>query len=202
MKLLNNELEDEILRCISPEYQQIFYTAIVKAIEKYEKLSASIPDTEFNKRTRANMINDFICENIKEEVKKYPAGKLYASEKYNALKLSIENGKILARFKKMSSAGATSNILTQQVLDFENQINLFYDKPTININVGYVYDGLDYKMLLSHPNGSGKIDWTYPLEPSAPGVTNMTNQTASNKSTPARIPKVRKGLGKDDIQKR
>jgi hypothetical protein len=206
VKYMNNQVEQEILSCVIPEYQQIFYDAMENAIIKYEKLPSDDNEPEFRKRTQANIINDFICKYIKKQAKKYPDDMLYTYEQNSSLRLSICNGKVIARFKKMDSTGLTSNIITQQVLNFENQANLFGNRPSININVGYYYNGLSYRVMLSHPNGAGNIDWTYPIMPIAADNITMIPSTKTNTTTttqvPTRIPTARKGLRKDDFQER
>ena len=58
---------------------------------------------------------------------------------------------------------AKRNIVTQPVLEFE-QMSLFGD-DSVKLNAGYCYThgGLDYEIMLSHPNEVHSIDWCQPI---------------------------------------
>ena len=114
------------------------------------------------------------------------------------MKLSIDNGKIVIRFKKMKRNGVTSNIVTQQVLKFE-QMSLFPD-DSVKLNAGYCYKhgGLEYDVIISHPSGLHCIDWCKPITYENDNIEQFASsvpaQTANSKRQRRLLP--RKGAVK------
>ncbi|WP_196598794.1 hypothetical protein [Pectinatus frisingensis] len=201
---MTNEIEKIIFDYITPEIQQIFYSAISSAVIEGLKLKSQKP--YLKKRSVSNINNDEICNNVSEMLKSkgYKDGDVFPYDDNTSLRISMGNGAVIVRFKKMTSTGATSNIVTQEVLNFEEQQPKLYNiRPTVNINAGYflLRDGMDFKVLLSHPNGLGKIDWTYEIPSSINTEVIPTPQPTKKSSTGGIMPreaKPKEGMKKDE----
>lgn len=185
---------------ITPEIQQLMYSVISSAIQNGLEFQAE--KSFLKKRTISSYINDAICNNMEIELRKrgYAIGKVCMYNQGSSLRLSLGNGAVVIRFKKMNTAGVTSNIVTQTVLNFEeSQKNLFGLADPININAGYVLlqGGLDYKILLSHPNGLKKTDWKYEILPGGNTINIPLPTSKTEGNTPHRQPKAKEGTKKD-----
>jgi hypothetical protein len=201
---MTGNIEDQIFELVTPDIQEMFFNAITEAI--VYSMGLKMENGYFKKRTISNIINDRICKNVETAVKAkhYSVDQVHLYEEHTSLRLSLANGKIVIRVKKMSPAGVTSNIVTNEVLKFEDQMNLFDMNPRINVNAGYalLHGGIDYEVLLSHPNGRGKIDWKYEI-PAAINktITEIPYQADENKIKTKRTAKAKEGLGKDATRK-
>lgn len=110
-------------------------------------------------RTKASTINDHIVNNIKNAFQDDPD--VHFVYKRQSFRACVENGAVNIRFKKMDKKMRVHSIPTQQALAFNCQGVLF--EPSVNINAGYVSDGLDIKIVLACPQNSNKNYWKWEL---------------------------------------
>ena len=156
-------LEQIVYGTLTWDIRKLLNEAIEIAIANGKRLEAEKPDA--TSRTISSYIHDEMCANTVRLLHKLPelGRRVYVRRARGTLMLIIDNGKLVIRLKKMTRAGVTSNIVTQTVLEFE-QMSLF-DDEMVKLSVGYCYkhSGLDYEILISHPNGLHKVDWCKPL---------------------------------------
>ena len=120
---------------------------------------------ELKSRTLSSAIHDEMCAEVEKRLPRLgeSCSKVSLLKKNGTVKMLVDNGRLVIRFKKMTRRGVTNNIVTQSVLEFE-QMSLFADESA-NLNAGYCYThgGVDYEIVLSHPNGVRSIDWCQPI---------------------------------------
>lgn len=150
--------KEEAEKILTPYYPE-FSDCIKSAWEDY-KTFFQPQQYRFEIRTRASVVRDLVVDYIRKKFYKRKSTNII--EKTNGLFiLSIEDT-IFARFKKIKSDFTTSNILTQQTLQFVNG-ELFpeYLKKAL-VNVGYMVDKDWDKQLGSYiccPNGNSSYLW-------------------------------------------
>lgn len=198
--------QDEVMRLIPRKILHIIRQAVSAALDKGAEFKRQYPHVE--KRTVSTFINDCMCQNIENLIRELgaPEGDIYLFREYGALRLALNNGQVLFRFKKMRTAGATSNIPTQAVLEYEEQtqLTLFDDPPTVHMNAGYalINHGTEPKIMLSHPIAFGKIDWTYEipaLDVNVVPVSSYRKDTAGTETT-TRKPRLKEGIKRNERQ--
>lgn len=157
MDLLNSSIDMAIV-----EFNSFF-------LSKLHKLS---------KRANSNVIRDFIIENIKEVVEKN-RDVMWINEKRGLFTLCIKplgGPTFVIRFKKFNKNLRTSNIRTQQALQFNGQQSIFpfaINEKIIHLNAGYqlisksIIEG--HKNFVVCPNGEFN-EWEFELV-----STNETN---------------------------
>ena len=157
------KLEQIIEEVFTSDINNLLYEAITSAVDKGKLFEAEHP--EATSRTVSSLIHDEMCSEVEKGLSCLGINRSRADllKKHGTLKLLLDNGKIIIRLKKMTRRGVTSNIVTQSVLEFE-QTSLFPD-DSVKLNAGYCYThgGLDYEIVLSHPNGVHSIDWCQPI---------------------------------------
>ena len=158
------ELEQFVGKYLTPERLTTIYECVMAAHKRYrdnQKRDAAV----FMTRTKANIINDYIVDNIKNEFdndnlcfKCY-----YIKRQTFRLSINDNDGAVILRFKKMDHKLMVHNIPTQQALSFNEQQTLF--GPTVNINAGYVTDGLENKVYVTCPESNSTNRLVWEIEP-------------------------------------
>lgn len=185
------KIEQIIEDALTPDIKNLLYDAIAAAVDKGKLFEAEHPELE--SRTISSIIHDEMCSEIEKRLPGLGAScsKVSLLKKNGTLRMLVDNGRLVIRFKKMTRRGVTSNIVTQSVLDFE-QMSLFAD-DSVKLNAGYCYihGGVDYEIVLSHPNGVHSIDWCQPIiyNNFEPFVTKTPAQNATRQSKRKLLPR-------------
>jgi hypothetical protein len=155
------ERSEFVKKYLTTNRLQAFYRCITQAHADYRKKYKDVSHVHMS-RTKANIINDTIVDNIKNIFQDDPEVHPYYVRK-SSFRLSIGNGAVIVRFKKMDKNMRVHNIPTQQALAFNEQ-TLLFDDPSVNINVGYVPDGLENKVVVACPQNSYNNHWVWEVE--------------------------------------
>ena len=157
------KIEQIIEGTLTPDINNLLFDAIAAAVDKGKMFEAEHPEVE--SRTVSSFIHDEMCSEVEKRLLGLgeSCSRVSLLKKNGTLKMLVDNGRLVIRFKKMTRRGVTSNIVTQSVLEFE-QMSLFAD-DSVKLNAGYCYThgGVDYEIVLSHPNGVHSIDWCQPI---------------------------------------
>jgi len=135
-----NITQTEAEAILAPFFERIT-ECITSAIEEYKSMDAE-KRSKFKKRTRANIINDFMVFNANRELSNM-SGILFSNWR-GQFNVFIED-KFRLRFKKLDHRLRSSNIPTKPAQKFVNQIpeempGMPY--PVTNIIAGYQWDNL------------------------------------------------------------
>lgn len=177
------KMEEFVKEVMTPDINNIIYKAIKKAVDMGRTFEAEHPDA--TARTISSYIHDKMCSEVERRRTDLgeSSSRVILIKKYGTLKISIDNGSVIIRLKKMTRQGVTSNIVTQPVLDFE-QMSLFPDE-SIKLNAGYCYTrgGVDYDVIISHPSGLRSVDWCQPMNYIKDNVESLAAKTPVHNST-------------------
>ncbi|MCR5440090.1 MAG: hypothetical protein K6F01_11765 [Selenomonas sp.] len=185
------KIEQIIEDALTPDINNLLYDAIAAAVDKGKMFEAEHPEAE--SRTVSSFIHDAMCAEVEKRLPRLSESpsKVSLLKKNGTLKMLVDNGRLVIRFKKMTRRGLTSNIVTQSVLEFE-QMSLFADE-SVKLNAGYCYThgGIDYEIVLSHPNGIHSIDWCQPIiyNNVEPFVTKTPAQNATRQGKRKLLPR-------------
>ena len=185
------KIEQIIEDTLTSDINNLLYDAIAAAVDKGKMFEAEHPEAE--SRTVSSFIHDEMCAEVEKRLSGLgeSRGKVSLLKKNGTVRMLVDNGRLVIRFKKMTRRGVTSNIVTQSVLEFE-QMSLFADE-SVKLNAGYCYThgGLDYEIVLSHPNGVHSIDWcqTILYNNVEPMVAKTPTQNAAGQSKRKLLPR-------------
>ncbi|MBP2635781.1 MAG: hypothetical protein H6Q72_1688 [Firmicutes bacterium] len=167
----NHYIDEESVReHLTEERLEIFYNCISASINYYQEKHKDDGHI-FLPRTKANAINDIMANNIKKSFESDPDVYIFYA-RGRSLRLSINNGAVVVRFKKMDKNMTTHNIPTQQALDFNEQLTLFGN--SININAGYISTGFDHKIVVACPENNNQNFWAWEVESAVANLENVT----------------------------
>lgn len=195
--------KDFALKHLTPDIQVRIRNCIRQGIlDFYAKYAAEFNSGVISKRTKSSLINDHIIHNIKTEFEHDPH--VHPFPKNGSYRLSIDNGAIIIRMKKLNKKGRSSNIPTQEVLNFIEQTSLFAPEYSINLDAGYVADGFLSKILIACPHGKN-VEWMIDLDE----ATNNANiiiatdaftghDTNEKRNGKHRMPKLKKNIRKTE----
>lgn len=162
---------------LTPQRTALIHECITSALQEY-RTSYSGLRIKHSSRTEASIIHDLIINNIKEKFSDDP--NTYVVTKRNLFILGINNGSVLIRFKKMDKHQRVHNIPTQQSFNFNNQLSFF--GPSININAGYVPNGLEVEVFIACPENNKKNFWAWPIKPMVSGSIHEIHATTLSES--------------------
>lgn len=148
------------LREIGQKNLHIIQKCISDAITGYHNNYVSLK-IKHSARSDSSLIHDLIVDNIKNSFEGIPGAT--HSTKNNLFLLSINNGTVVIRFKKMDKRFRTHNVPTQQSFAFNNQLTLV--PSSINVNAGYIMNGLEFKTFIVCPEDNNNHSWVHELLP-------------------------------------
>jgi hypothetical protein len=170
---------------ITTDRATVIYQCIIAAINEYRTQYAGLRQ-KHSARTEASIIHDLIVNNIKNNFK--DDHNTYCVTKRNLFLLGINNGAVIVRFKKMDKHLKVSNIPTQQSFDFNNQ-QFYLFGPSININAGYVPNGLELDVYFACPENNNKNSWSWPIKPEVSTFVPEIQPESAQETTRHAIPK-------------
>ena len=158
------DLEQFVGKYLTPERLTKIYDCVMSAHKRYRKNQTNDASL-FMTRTKANIINDYIVNNVKNEFDndKVRFKCYYIKKQTFRLSINDNEGAVILRFKKMDKKLMVHNIPTQQALSFNEQQTLF--GPTVNINAGYVTDGLENRVYVTCPESNSTNRLVWEIEP-------------------------------------
>lgn len=131
---------EEARAILSPFLERI-ESCIASAIEEYNKMDAQTR-SKFKKRTKANIINDFMAFNAATELEGLPG--LLFSRRHQTFSVFIGDSFQL-RFKKLDYRLRPSNIPTRRIVQLMNQTQAQLPdmpSPVTHVIAGYVWNDL------------------------------------------------------------
>lgn len=198
-----NRFDRELaLKHLTPDIQARIGKCIRQGIlDFYTRHAAEVNSGVMSKRSKSSLINDYIIDNILTEFENDP--RVHPFPKNGSYRLSIDNGAIIIRMKKLNKKGQSSNIPTQEALNILEQISLFAPEYSINLNAGYVADGFLSKLLIACPHGKN-VEWTIDLDEAINNADNIimatdaftSHDTNEKRSGKHRMPKLKKNIRK------
>lgn len=191
--------EEEFKQYIPKDIEKEIYNCISKAIYNYKKWYKDL-NHRHSGRTKASIIHDLIIHNIKLAFQNRENARYYTRR--NCFQLIIDNGNsqgkiCVIRFKKLNNKKiAHYNIPKQQISEYE-QVSIF--TPIINLNAGYILEGLNVSMFITRPKDFKSNEWEWKLSfmPMPKPVTNLhihDNETG----LPDRRPKTKESRSEEN----
>jgi hypothetical protein len=165
--------EPEMIRSLEDAQQELgphaplIYRAIEKALAEFMDNHALLR-YRYSARTEASIIHDLMVAHLRQDLDGIPG--IGFRVKRNLFLVGVD-GKWTIRVKKLDRKLMSSNIMTQQVMDFLTQVQLRIpgvDEPT-NLQAGYQRQGAqvtDSPVWLTCPNGQ-RVEWAWRLEGAA-----------------------------------
>ncbi len=126
---------NEVYKTIKP-YFEVFYRAQVEGIKEYNRLPADSL-AKLTIRSARSDIHDFAVDYASKELEGDP--RVHISHHSQLVLYTIDGG-VSVRIKKLGDDFHSSNIETQQVIDFGYQYELPGLPDTVHLEAGYVPD--------------------------------------------------------------
>lgn len=152
------ESEDYAKKYLSPGRLDSIRDCIQSAFQTYHNDYVGLSSCH-SARTKACIINDIIVDNVKKTFQ--ADADIRFLYKKQSFRISIDNGAVNIRFKKMDKKLRVHSIPTQQALEFNCQGILF--EPSVNINAGYVPNGLDIRIVVACPKNGATNHWKWEI---------------------------------------
>lgn len=199
----NNKFSKDLaLEHLTPDIQERIGKCIRQGfLDAHIKYASDVNNGTISKRTKSSLINDYIVNNINTEFEHDP--RVHPYRKNGSYRLSIDNGAVIIRIKKLNKKGHSSNIPTKAALHFIEQISLFGPEYSINLDAGYVVDGFFSKVLIACPHGKD-IEWTIDLDKAINNSDNViattnvftSHDTNKRRNVEHRLPTLKKDIRK------
>lgn len=183
--------QSESLSILKP-YQSKIRECVVSGWNAYITQYAHVRDV-LTPRTRANIVFDHMCHHARQQ---FANTKDVHIRETNGLFLVDIQGKLQIRFKKLDDNNKSSNIQTQQTLNFYEQLELPGLPHATRLVAGYVLNDWETAIrtvTVTCPNGS-EIEWYLELE-EPPKVETI------NLPTESEIPEIRRRVRVKEIKK-
>ena len=160
----------EAKRILEP-YFSTFRQTLRDAWEEWEHIPIE-QRSKINARARANCLYDFIVHYARVHFANAPGVTLL--ERRGLFLLGFQ-GRITIRFKKLGPGKKTSNIQTQQQVDFNLQIKLPGILIADRLTVGYILDATQtsIKDVLVTLQTGRRLEWDIPIIETQPTVIEM-----------------------------
>lgn len=183
-----NRPTQEELNQFAVAYETRFADAIELGFTAYSTVPAA-HKLQFRKRTQSSAVNDFIINAAKVAFSDVPEANWVSKHGVEILQIPFGKRIVRAKFKMLSPNRRPSNIATQSVLNFLNQLMLDGFEPNVNLIAGYIYNPTrtapSAKYLIC-PDGPVNR-WEYPLETGQAIGAEQFQESPDRGGSPSRI---------------
>jgi len=155
--------EEELREYIPKDVEEKLYNCISSAIQEHRTEYKSL-NYRHSARTNANIVHDIIVDNVKRNFQNIKNTRYFT--KRNCFQLVIGNddiaGKISTiRFKKFDNNKIAHSNIPYRVISRFEQLSLL--GPNINLNAGYLLQGLDVSIFVTRPHDQKSNEWDWEL---------------------------------------